>query len=216
MSRKRKTSLAMLAAGVGGTAVAGIGLSLGRDVYKSSKKNGGGILLFVAVLSAIILPFLGGRGMVRGHDRGLFGTIFKTVIWNLLLISIAFFLAFLALSILAEPTKERPTQLFSPELYGAAFTASITLFGMLIGLFQRSKRLNKFAVIKANANFLAEEGFQETDGTDITHYDQNGQGLRFLEAHKNRLVFMPVGRRGKRAFIELDDDGRMIAYTGVV
>ena len=101
-------------------------------------------------------------------------------------------------------------------MIGAAVTAFLAGVGMLTGLYQRPKRLRAFAVKRHNERFLAENGFKETDGKDITHYAPDGQALRFLEAHPGKLVFMVVGKRGKRAFIDLDENGRMLSYTGVV
>src|SRR5690606_38935698 len=69
MVKRKRSNLALLAAGAGGAAVAGFGLALGKDVYKKSKKNLGLILVLLVVL---FFPFFGGRELVRGHDRGLF------------------------------------------------------------------------------------------------------------------------------------------------
>jgi len=209
----KRSKLALVAAGVGGAAVAGFGLAFGRDIYKKSKKNIEFILLLLAI---IFCPFIGGRGLVRGHDRGLFGTIFLTFIGSVLLIVVGFCAAtFLAFEIVVmgkiDPDNPFPLAL----LGGFVTTAIITGIGILVGLFQRPKRLKAIAASKANEEFLITNGFRETDGTDITHYDPSGQALRFLEAHPDRLVFMAVGRRGKRAYIDLDKNGRMVEYSGI-
>lgn len=105
------------------------------------------------------------------------------------------------------------------EMYGGqvtAATAGLTLFGMMIGLFRRRRRLKRFAAIEHNEAFLAENGFKETLGRDVTHYDADGNALRFLEASPDRLSFMVVGRRGRRAYIDLDESGRMLSYSGIV
>lgn len=210
----KRSKLALVGAGVGGAAVAGFGLASGRDIYRKTKKNAQLIALLLAV---IFCPFIGGRSLVRGHDRGLFGTIVLTVIGSILLITVGFCAAtFLAFEIIVlggiEPDNPFPLALF----VGFLATAIVTGVGLLVGLIQRPKRLKAIAVSRANDRFLADNGFRETDGADITHYDPGGQALRFLEVHPDRLVFMAVGRRGKRAYISLDPDGRMVDYSGVV
>ncbi|WP_109366644.1 hypothetical protein [Ochrobactrum soli] len=213
---KNKSTLALIATGVGGAAVAGFGLSMGRDIYKGTKKNGGNLLLLLAV---IFCPFIGGRGLVRGHDRGVLGTLFLTYIGSILLIAIGFIAAsILAFEGLAATSKESEAGgvIMLAMMIGAAVTAFLAGIGMLTGLYQRPKRLRAFAVNRYNERFLTENGFKETDGKDITHYAPDGQALRFLEAHPGKLVFMAVGKRGKRAFIDLDNDGKMVSYTGVV
>lgn len=40
-----------------------------------------------------------------------------------------------------------------------------------------------------------------------------------IELHRHgpdRLIFMAVGRRGRRAYIDLDGSGRMLCYSGIV
>lgn len=209
----KRSKLALVAAGVGGAAVAGFGLSFGRDIYKKTKKDIG---IIVLVLAVIFCPFIGGRGLVRGHDRGVLGTLFLTVIGSMLLIAAGFCAATVVSFMVVSMGKVDPDKAPAMAvLLGLVLTAVIAGIGCVVGLFQRPKRLKAFAASRANEKFLADNGFRETDGTDITHYDPSGQPLRFLEAHPDRLVFMAVGRRGKRAYIDLDQDGRMLSYSGV-
>lgn len=213
----KKNTLSLIAAGVGASAVAGFGLSAGRDIYKNTKKAGGGLLLILAI---IFCPFIGARGLVRGHNRGFIGTVFLTFIASILLIAIGFvaatFGAWVIVAMNSPAGSDDGAVLMSAALIGAGVTAIIAIVGLLIGLMQRPKRLRIFEVERFNKRFLKEHGFQETDGSDITHYDPDGQPLRFLEAHQGKIVFMAVGKRGKRAFINLDSDGRMVGYTGIV
>lgn len=209
----KRSKLALVAADAGGAAVAGFGLAFGRDVYNKTKKNIGLIALLFA---AIFCPFIGGRGLVRGHDRGAIGTLFLTVLGSVLLIAAGFCVATIAVfGILTVGNIDPDRAPAMAAVAGFVLTVTVAGIGVLVGLLQRPRRLKAFAVSQANERFLADNGFRETDGTDITHYDPNGQPLRFLEAHPGRLVFMAVGRRGKRAYIDLDQDGRMLDYSGV-
>ena len=209
----KRSKLALVAAGASGAAVAGFGLAFGRDVYNKTKKNIGLIALMFA---AIFCPFIGGRGLVRGHDRGVIGTLFLTFIGSVLLIVVGFGVVAIAVFGVLTVVNFDPHKV--PSMAAVAsfvLTATAAGTGFLVGLFQRPKRLKAFAVRRSNEKFLEDNGFRETDGTDITHYDPNGQPLRFLETHPDRLVFMVVGRRGKRAYINLDREGRMLDYSGV-
>lgn len=209
--------MALIAAGAGGAAIAGFGLSMGRDIYKGTKKNGGFIVL---LLTVIVFPFIGGRGLVRGHDRGFFGTLFLTYIGSILLIAIGFAAATLLVILFLATSGASGSDDNKLIMMIASFCGVVTAFlagiGILVGLFQRPKRLRTIRIKRHNEQFLNKNGFIETGGQDITHYAPDGQALRFMEAHPGKIVFMPVGRRGKRAFIELDEDGRMTSYTGVV
>lgn len=212
LSQKR-SNLALLAAGVAGSAAAGFGFAFGKDAYKKTKKNVFSILLILAV---VFFPFLGGRNLVRGHDRGFCTTVFITLLGSVLLIVVGFCAATAVLFHIVAMGKlnsENPLPL--AVIGGLIITLVGTAIGLIVGLCQRPKRLRAFAACRANEKFLSENGFRETGGTDITHYDPSGQALRFIEAHPERLVFMAVGRRGKRAYIELDQSGRMMRYSGI-
>lgn len=213
MFLQKRSKLAFVAAAVGGATAAGFGLSFGRDLYKKSKRN---IEIILLLLAVIFCPFIGGRGLVRGHDRGLMGTITLTIVGSVLLIAMGYCAAtFLVFEIIVIGKTEPDNPLPLALLGGFMVTTIVAGIGFLVGLIQRPKRLKAIAVSKANDRFLIANGFRETDGSDITHYDPSGQPLRFLEAHSDRLVFMAVGRRGKRAFIDLDHDGQMIGYSGI-
>lgn len=213
---KTKSSFALVAAGVGGAAVAGYGLSMGRDLWKSTKNNQATIIAVLALLGAIALPTIGARNLVRGYDRGVVGTLFVTIVGNLLLVVVGMALAVLLFGFVTHD-ETRPSEGLAAAIFlGGCSTAAFSLIGLIWGAIQRPSRLRTFAIAKANERFLSENGFKETGGEDITHYDPSGQALRFLEAHADRLVFMVVGRRGKRAYIDLDQDGRMVSYNGVI
>lgn len=214
MKLNNRSNLSLIAASIGGAAIAGFGLAAGRDLYKGTKNNAGVLLLLGA---ALVCPYIGGRELVRGHDRGFWGTLFLTYIGSifLLIVSIAASSAIIFYFWLLAASNNNTASVGGAVIIGAAITLFIAAIGLLVGLYQRPKRLKKFSIVRENENFLILNGFQETNGTDITHYDLHGNALRFLEAHPTKIVFMAVGRRGKRAFIEIDKDGKMIAYSGI-
>lgn len=211
--------LADLAAHVGSAATSGFGLSLGRDLYRGIKPSStSSAIVLLAVICAPILPAAGGLALIQGYRRGWIGTILLTFGLSMLAVTAGFFLIFFFAMIIGDVFFGIRSKAFI-EMYGGqvtAATAGLTLFGMMIGLFRRRRRLKRFAAIEHNEAFLAENGFKETPGRDVTHYDADGNALRFLEASPDRLSFMVVGRRGRRAYIDLDESGRMLSYSGIV
>lgn len=218
-TKRKRPQLALIAAGVGGAAVAGFGFAFGRDIYAKTKRY---LIIILLLFVAFVGPFLGGRWLFRGYDGGIAARTILTFAASLFLIAAGF----VVMSILSHyglalcgftQIKLSPEIALLPGiLLGAAFTLVLTAAGAIVGLRQRPGRLLAFSVRRENEKFLKENRFVETDGEDITHYDRDGQPLRYLEVHPGKIAFMAVGRRGKRAFIELDTQGRMVSYTGVV
>jgi len=214
MARNGSSALAALAAQVGNAATAGFGLSLGRDVYRKVRpKNTSNLVLLLLAVCGVFLPVLGGINLCQGHRRGWIGTIFLTFGASVLAVAAGFLIILSPVVLFAHNFDD-----IDKEMVGwiLMITAGLTVFGMLIGLYRRSGRLRRYAVINDNETFLARSGFKETGGSDVTHYDPDGNALRFLEADPERLVFMAVGRRGHRAYIDLDGSGRMLSYSGIV
>ncbi len=219
VAKGNRSTLADLAAHVGHAAKSGFGLSLGRDIYHRVKPNNlsTAFVILVAMFGPI-LPVLGGIRLLQGYRRGWIGTIFLTCGLSMLAMIAGLFVMLLFAGLISDVLFRIPNNEFL-ERYGGWFmaaTAGLTLFGMMIGLFRRRGRLRRFAAIEHNEAFLAENGFKETAGRDVTHYDADGNALRFLEASPDRLSFMVVGRRGRRAYIDLDENGRMLSYSGIV
>ncbi len=63
---------------------------------------------------------------------------------------------------------------------------------------------------------MNEHDIQEVENSKFTHIDGRGNKLR-LESYSNkRITFLAVGRRNKRAFIDLSPEGLMKRYSGFV
>src|SRR5689334_9876466 len=96
----RRSNLTMVAAGLAGAAVAGYGLSMGRSAWRSTggSPNGRGILLILVVAAGyVLMPFFGGRGLFRGHDKEP-GEAFLLMIGYLLLILAGWLVGFLVIA----------------------------------------------------------------------------------------------------------------------
>lgn len=151
----KKNTLSMIGAGLGASAVAGFGLSAGRDIYKSTKKSGTLIVLLVVLA---FCPFFGARGLVRGHDRGFLGTLLLTYIGSFILIALGFIASLLVVFYFMVSStgsgEERDAELIILiVIYAAILSAIPTVIGLLVGLIQRPKRLRQFAVQKYNQQF---------------------------------------------------------------
>lgn len=210
-----------------GSVVAGYGFAMGRDAWRRTKKNVVEILIISVLLFGLFAPFFAARGLVRHHRRGFAGTLFVTIIGNLILWCVG--VGILLGTYLFIQTA------FGPQIYGgtdmqliqARFVRAyfpwfalgiigITFLGLLVGLWERPKRKRAFKIELENDRFLASNGIQETGGHDITHVDGEDNKLRLMEINEKHIVFMAVGRRNRRAYINLGRDGRMVEYTGIV
>ena len=207
LNTRRKPSL--LAA----SAVAGLGLSAGRDTWAVLKKNSYTVLFLLAFAGVVVGPFLGMREMVRGHDRSFVGTVFKTLLGSLLLTAVGVLLGCGIVALLWFWTGSA-TILALAGVFIFAIACAGAIAGLVMGLFQRPARKRGFDIARQNDEFLRQQGFRETGGTDITHYDGAGNALRLIERHPERIVFMVVGRRSKRSYITLSQEGAMTGYSG--
>lgn len=203
-----------LGSSVGGAAVAGFGLSIGRDLYLGIKPGrDSAVPTLLLAICGVGLPVIGGIGITQGYRRGVFGTFFLTFALNIILVALGFAIISLIFSTVVgvlAPTYEEKA-LFAAVLVTALFFA----IGAVVGLARRNGRLLRFDVAEHNERFLSMQEFQPTGGTDVTHFDPDGLALRLLEVGHDRMVFMVVGRRGRRTYIRTDDDGRMLSYSGL-
>lgn len=141
MSRRNKSKLPLIAAALGGASLAGFGLSLGRDTYKSVKKNIEIILLLIVVGGFLYCAYLGGRGLTRGHDRNTVERVLFTYIGNAIVLALSWagitavlYFFMLLISSSSDSVHHHAMLIFCFKL--AAYpTALGAVIGMSIGLF---------------------------------------------------------------------------------
>ncbi|MBY3157226.1 hypothetical protein HFO56_33415 [Rhizobium laguerreae] len=193
------------------SAVAGAGLSFGRDVYRKTRDN---FLLIVVAVVALAGTAYGFWNMSRGHDRGAFGTFFLTFLANAVLVVVSFGVFMMVMIVIgSSQTEPNMPPNMKPILIGLGLQAALAIFGIVYGLKQRPKRKFAFLVDKENEAFLDRNGFRGVGGNEDVMLDPSGNELVLEDFRLDAVVFKVKGRRGVRAKILLDDHGRMTSYV---
>lgn len=107
---------------------------MGRDLWKSTKRNQGFVIALMAMIGAITLPTLGARELIRGHDRGPVGTLFKTVIGSIMLVLVGLALAVMCFSFLTHDKNDPDASMAAAIFLGVSSTAIFGFLGILWGL----------------------------------------------------------------------------------
>jgi len=205
-----------------GTAVAGFGFSFGRDIYRKSKQGAIYLILLSLLLSTIILPFMSASQTFRWHPITFVRWFFSKFILWLLVTAIAIWITYIVIIILKEfaPPIDGPTfygYAYNKIEFATAYGGFFYLFGSLDGLRRRKKRKHIHSTEIENAIFMNDIGIVEVDGSDsFTHMDSDGNKFRLVGVGRDLVEFFVVGRRGKRAFIYLDEHGHFKEYSGIV
>ncbi|MFC3638377.1 hypothetical protein ACFONL_13525 [Camelimonas fluminis] len=205
----RKKDKGWIAPTLLGSAVAGAGLSFGRDAYKLAKDNWQLMLLAFVFMGGTVY---GMWNMVRGHARGITGTLFRTVMFNGLIVLASVFCFTLLLSLILGADDHPPG---AAKLYTtvALVQVPLALLGLIIGLIQRRRRVREIRTIRHNEDFLEERGFRTVGGNDATIIAPDGSELKFEDLRADAYVFKIAGRRSVRAKILIDEKGRMVEYV---
>ena len=228
---------------LGGSAVAGFGLSFGRDVYKGTKKK---TLLVIAIsifLLSIFGTFISGVWLTRNY-RYIYSSIFSrigglliafisSISCSICVFTIIQFANIYGLGVqqyfiidpnpvlklineygfLSDTVKLIITIFFS--VYGFSFTTIIFFIGLIVGYSQRSKRKRLWEAEVANEEFMQANNLHEYE--DGTIEDRaNEQNFRVDHLGSDRITLFPLGKRGKRAYIYIDSNGHFSKYSGIV
>ncbi|MGQ2909197.1 MAG: hypothetical protein ACT6QU_14730 [Aliihoeflea sp.] len=194
----------------------GFGASAGRDLWRWLKYDTAQAFAFAVLTGALTLPALAGRGLTEGHERGLAGTVAKTIVGNVMLLGLGVVLAWACL-VLPTWNEANPGAGFvAAFVYAVIWSVSIALIGSVWGLFRRRRRKRAFGVARQNRSFLVNAGIIPTKAKDATHVGPDAERLRLLGNDDGNVVFMVVGRRSKRAYISMDREGRFLEYTGPI
>jgi len=232
----------------GGSAVAAIGFSFGKDIYRKGKANSEKLLLLAIIVLSLLGTYVGGLFLARNY-KSLSGSFFSRVLGLIILVpsaavtSIALILA-ASISTLVHPweftidskyieVKPSPSDATVGEVFMIGYdddrvvfgtastfvgtTGAVGLFGLglLVGITDREKRKKMWRIEKENEKFLVTNKLSENDNKKLL--DGNVDQIFRVEGIDSiRITLFPEGRRGKRAYIKLDEDGKYLEYTGIV
>ena len=91
----------------------------------------------------------------------------------------------------------------------------ILLIGLIAGSIQRKKRRDVWEAEHANEQFMTAQGLVEHEDGTIEE-ESTGQHYRIDHVGSRRITLFPIGRRGRRAYINIDTDGKYSEFTGLM
>jgi len=202
---------------VGGSALVGFGLSLGRDAYRKAKQNWP-ILLILVCLAGV---YFAGIWLFRNY-RTPAGSILKKLgaLITLVLSCIGIHTsAAIAIVMLAPTDMNLTVESFfsSPPWWITIIQGILFLAGAVVGMNHRRKRHLAWEAEEYNEHFLAEHHLEIVDtdeqGNLRLRDHSSSVGYRLMDDLKlsGELEFMALGKRNKRGYMQYDDTGK---YTG--
>lgn len=196
------------------SAVAGAGLSLGRDTYRKTRDN---IIPIILAVVALAGTGYGVWNMTRGHDRSAAGAVFRTYFVNGVIVVVSFTVfmtVFLSMTAGGGDAEEPSRGVSDGAVFvGICIQLALALAGAAFGISQRGRRLEAIEVDRHNKRFLDSNGFRDVGGRDETMLGPHGEELVLEDFRADAVVFKVKGRRAVRAKIILDHTGRMVSYV---
>lgn len=188
-----------------GSAVGGFGFSAGRDAYRKLSRNIGLIIVAIVLLGGTAYSVW---NLVRGHARP---SVFR-LIGCIVLAAVSTVATYFAVTMFTQSSTTTLT-VFQRLVLTGAVQGVVALLALAVGAIQRPGRVRRFAIARHNLDFLDANGLRDVGGRDQTMVDSLGNELALDDQRLDAIVFKVPGRRGVRAKIELDADGRMLAYV---
>ena len=187
---------------VGETTVSGFGHSLGRDIYRHTGNIVGGLLIAAVLTGPLFAVFYAGQ---------LFGMNYQTTDESRKRCSEATVILLGCVGILTVLLNQ-----WSPLAEVAVFLAFLVpLFGWGYwnGYAKRDARQAEWEINAHNALFMQEQNIVEN--SDGTVRDNEGNFYRFNGRYGNTIELFAISRRNRRAYLELDPDGRLVSWSGL-
>ena len=198
-----------------GSAVAGFGFSLGKDLYKSGKGKDDTrpfIIVFVLAVLALYLTYMSGLWFSRNYR-----SIFKSIVVKAIALSIAAAIFVFWYTYFFKFRGDGTLELVPVEelVLNWKFWIPFVVFslGLIVGFTQRSKRKYAWEAEEYNAAFLSSNGFSEVDGFIV---DRKNQRYRIEETTSGYIKLFALNRRSIRGFLRLDDTGKITSWSGPV
>ena len=220
---------------VAGSALAGFGLSLGRDAYKKAKRYWP-IFLILVCLAGV---YFAGMWLFRNYRTLAGSTIKKLGALITLAISCVVVYTGTAIAVVTvapgvlaygeevgdvplESVKVVISSLFSfPLLWITILQGILFLAGTVVGMSHRRKRRLAWEAEEHNALFLAEHNLAVVDSDEkgnLRLRDQSSNvGYRLMDDLElaGELEFMALGKRNMRSYLQYDGTGKYTNWTGL-
>ena len=195
----------------GGSAVAGLGFALGRDIYKQLKKW----YILLVILVAIFSLYTTGIWIARNYNH-ILKSIFVRIGALIVGIPSSAILYFCSMILFVPKGDDvSASDITNNDLiYPLILPAIVLLAGLVVGSIQRKKRRQIWDAELFNSNFMENEGLIEhEDGTIEDTASSVNYRIDFIG--KERVTLMPIGRRNKRAYIYIDNVGKYSSFSGL-
>ena len=189
---------------IAGSAVRGFGFAMGRDLYSATKRRSRNILLIAVAVAVLLMNYVSVLWIVRNYETTARSMLAK--LGGL----VAFGVSYAGVFVVSTWIRED-----SPELSTALLVVQhvLILAGLINGLRHRKKRRLVWEVEDHNAEFLERNGIEELD--DEHFRDTEGNRYRLENVRPREVELFAEGRRGKRAYIGIDEDGRFTTWSGL-
>ncbi len=204
---------------IGGSALAGFGLSLGRDAYKKAKQNWP-ILLILVCLAGV---YFAGMWMFRNY-RTPAGSILKKsgALIVLVLCCTGIHAGAVAALAMLAPDNMNVESFFSfPLLWITIVQGVLFIAGAIVGMSHRRKRRLAWEAEECNERFLAEHDLEIVDADEQGNLrlrdHSSSVGYRLMDDLElaGELEFMALGKRSKRGYMQYDDTGKYTDWSGL-
>jgi hypothetical protein len=200
-----------------GSAVAGAGFSLGRDIYRLFKKN---LLILIGVFAALFflaLPYIAASKLFFYRPLSkLKWCLIVLIPWSVLG-SVGLIPVVVGFTYFKSDVYTFHPEIPNGTLYGICYWLLAFLLGALVSKSKRAIAKEAYEIEVFNESFMKDNGILEVDGAaSFTHEDAEGNKLRLDGIGRDLVEFFVIGKRGKRAFIYLDESGRFSQYSGIV
>lgn len=195
----------------GGSAVAGMGFAFGRDIYRKAKQHRGLLVVIFLIGLAFFGNYTGGVWIGRNYRTGTEAALKRVA--AVLFIAPSFAILTFTVSLFQQFGEQVQDEPF-PTLMGIIVPAAIISIGYFAGNQQRRKRQEVWDAEDHNMLFMEEHDLVEHEDSTIEDIS-TGQNYRVDNVGSRRITLFPIGRRGKRAYITIDETGKYDEFTGI-
>ena len=189
---------------IAGSAVRGFGFAFGRDLYSATKKRSQNILLIGVAVAVLLMNYVSVLWVVRNYQTTQQSVFAK--LGGLIAFGVSYVLVYIVATWIGEDNAELSIVLLIVQHV-------LILAGLVNGLRHRKKRRQVWEVEDHNAEFFEQHGIEELD--DEHFRDTEGNRYRLEDVRPGEIELFAEGRRGRRAYIGIDEDGRFTTWSGL-